>query len=296
MPTRDDLCARLGASEGLFISTVNKIDEAVMSAAPRLRVISSFGVGFDHVDIAAATKRGIVVCNTPGVLTDAVADLTIALMIMLARRITDAQTFVREGNWRPGKGLGLGIDVRSKTLGIIGFGRIGRAVAERARPFGMRSIFHDVLQEAGESYADCDCVPLDQLLSQADFVSLHVNLTPETTHFVSTRELSLMKPSAYLINTARGPVVDQAALVDALTNGTIAGAALDVLEKEPPDPDDPILTLPNALVLPHIGSATKETRRAMLDLAVDNLLAAMRGDVPRAVVNPEVLANKVTSQ
>jgi glyoxylate reductase len=295
MPTADDLCTNLGASEGLFISTVNRIDDTVMAAAPRLRVISSFGVGFDHIDIAAATKRGILVCNTPGVLTDAVADLTIALILMLARRIPEAETFVREGNWRPGRSLGLGIDVRGKTLGIVGFGRIGRAVAERARPFGMRAIFHDVFDQADESFADCACVPLDDLLGQSDFVSLHVNLTPETAHFISNRELALMKPGTYLINTARGPVVDQAALTAALRNGTIAGAALDVLEKEPPDPPDPILSLPNALVLPHIGSATKETRRAMLDLAVDNLLAGMRGDVPRAVVNPEVL-NKTVAQ
>jgi glyoxylate reductase len=288
MPTSTELCAKLDVADGLLVSTVNVIDDAVMEAAPRLRVISSFGVGFDHIDVAAATRRGIIVCNTPGVLTDAVADLTIALIIMLARRIPEAQEFVREGNWRHGKALGLGEDVRGKTLGIVGFGRIGRGVAERARPFGMRTMFHDVLQESGSAHADCTCVPFDVLLRESDFVTLHVNLTPETTHFISARELSLMKSSAYLINTARGPVVDQPALVEALRRGAIAGAALDVLEKEPPDPNDPILSLTNVVILPHIGSATKETRKAMLDLAVDNLLAGMRGDMPRAVVNPEV--------
>jgi glyoxylate reductase len=292
MPTVDDLCRSLGESEGLFISTVNHVTEDVMAAAPRLRVISSFGVGFDHVDISAATRRRILVCNTPGVLTDAVADLTMCLIIMLARRIPEAQAFVREGRWLPGQGFGLGADVRGKTLGIIGFGRIGRAVADRARPFGMRVMFHDLIEEPGEGYRDCDCLPLDDVLREADFVSLHVNLTSTTTHHIGARELSLMKPTAYLINTARGPVVDQEALAKALEVGAIAGAALDVMEREPPDPDDPILSLPNALVLPHIGSATKETRRAMLDLAVENLLAGLRGDVPPAAVNPEVLTTR----
>jgi lactate dehydrogenase-like 2-hydroxyacid dehydrogenase len=254
-----------------------------------LRVVSNHGVGYDNVDLAAATERGVIVCNTPGVLTDAVADLTMALIVALARRLFEAQRFVAEGRWRPGTAMPLGSDVRGKTLGIVGYGRIGRAVAQRAQAFGIASCFYDVL---GESAGDgvCSYRELDDVLRGSDFVSLHVNLTEQTRRFIGARELSLMRPTAYLINTSRGQVVDQEALVEVLRAGTIAGAALDVLEREPPAPDDLVLHLPNVIVLPHIGSATRETRRATLDLAIDNLLTALRGDTPRCVVNPEALA------
>ncbi len=289
LPAKQDLLAALGDVEGLLGAAVMPIDAEVLESARRLRIISNYGVGYDNVDPAAATRLGILVCNTPGVLTDAVADLTLGLIISLARRLSEAERFVREGNWRPGRTVELGTDVRDKTLGIVGLGRIGRAVARRARAFAMRIVFHDQFRQAPADVSFCEYRELDDLLRESDFVTLHVNLTDQTRQLIGARELALMRSSAYLINTARGPVVDQAALSEALRAGRIAGAALDVLEREPPDPDDPVLHLPNAIVLPHIGSATRETRRAMLDLAVDNLLAALRGETPECVVNPEAL-------
>jgi glyoxylate reductase len=287
---KEALIAALGDVEGLLGSAQLPVDAEVLAAAPKLRVVSNFGVGFDNIDVAAATQRGVLVCNTPGVLTDAVADLTLGLIVDLARKVVEAAGLAREGQWATAGRAIMGNDLRGKTLGIVGFGRIGRAVAQRARAFGMQMCFHDVFEDAGPEFADCAYRPLDDLLRESDFVTLHVNLTPETEKLIGARELALMKPTAFLINTARGPVVDQGALIEALREGRIAGAALDVLEREPPDADDPILSLPNAIVLPHIGSATRETRAAMLDLAIDNLLAALRGETPKAMVNPEVLA------
>ncbi|MEX0785772.1 MAG: D-glycerate dehydrogenase [Dehalococcoidia bacterium] len=289
LPSKAELIAALAGAEGLLGSAQLPVDADVLAAAPKLRVVSNFGVGFDNVDLAAATERGILVCNTPGVLSGAVADLTMALILSLARRLPESERFVREGRWGKGPGLELGSDLAGKTLGIIGLGRIGRAVATRARPFGMSVCFHDEVREPPDDASFCVYRELDDLLRESDFVSLHVNLTPETRAMVGARELALMRPEAYLINTARGPVVDQAALVEALEEGRIAGAALDVLEREPPAADEPILQLPNVIVLPHVGSATRETRRAMLDLAIDNLLAALRGERPPCVVNPEAL-------
>jgi glyoxylate reductase len=285
-PPREELRAALADADGLLGSAQLPVDAELIASAPRLRVISNFGVGFDNVDLAAATARGIVVCNTPGVLSDAVADLTMALVLSLARRLPEAERFVRAGRWGAGPALALGTDVRGKLLGIVGLGRIGRAVAGRARAFGMATCFYDVRRDEVES---CPYRDLDGLLSEADFVSLHTNLTDETRHLIGARELALMKPGAYLINTARGPIVDQRALVEALRVGRIAGAALDVFEREPLPADDPLCDLPNVILLPHIGSATVETRAAMLDLAIENLLRALRGEVPACVVNPEVL-------
>lgn len=288
-PSKQDLCAALGDVEGLLGSAMLPIDAEVLESAPRLRVISNFGVGFDNIDLAVATRRGVMVCNTPGVLTDAVADLTMALVLCLARQLPESERFVREGRWLPGKSMELATDVGEKTLGIVGLGRIGRAVAGRAQAFGMRVCFHDIFHEADDDAAFCVYRELDDLLRESDFVTLHVNLTDETKGLIGARELELMRSTAYLINTSRGQVVDQPALTDALREERIAGAALDVLEQEPPAPDDPLLRFPNVIVLPHIGSATRETRRAMLDLAIDNLLAALRGETPDCVVNPEAL-------
>jgi phosphoglycerate dehydrogenase-like enzyme len=287
MPSKDDLMAALCDCEGVLGSAQMPIDGEVIAAAPRLRVISNFGVGFDNVDLAAATARRIIVCNTPGVLTNAVADLTLALVLSLARRLPEAERFVREGRWLPGARMDLGSDVEGKLLGIVGLGRIGQAVAARAQAFGMRVCFYDLLQEPPEGAAFCVYSDLDGLLREADFISLHVNLSEETRHLIGERQLGLMKESAYLINTSRGQTVDQAALTRALEAGEIAGAALDVFEREPLAPDDPLLGLPNVIVLPHIGSGTRETRAAMLDLAIENLLAALRGQRPACVVNPE---------
>ncbi len=289
IPDRDELLAGVAAADGIIGSAQLPIDAAVLAAAPRMRVISNFGVGFDNVDVAAATARGVVVCNTPGVLSDAVADLTMGLLLSLARRLPEAERFLREQRWKPGASMALGTDVAGKTLGIIGLGRIGRAVSRRAVAFGMDVVYHDAVRDPPGDAAFCTYRDLDELLAAADFVSLHVNLTEATTALIGERALALMKPTAYLINTARGGVIDQAALVAALQRGELAGAALDVFEREPPAPDEPILQLPNVIALPHIGSGTVETRRAMLELAIDNLLAALRGERPPCVVNPEAL-------
>jgi len=289
IPTKQDLLSSLADAEGLLGSAITPIDADVIASAPRLRVISNFGVGFDNVDLAVATERGILVCNTPGVLSDAVADLTLGLIISLARRLPEAERFVREGNWGTGRMVDLGVDLKSKTLGIIGLGRIGRAVAKRAQAFDMETVFHDQFRDPPPDASFCRYRELVGLLRESDFVTLHVNLSAETRHLIDARALSLMKPQAYLINTSRGPVIDQPALVAALQAGRIAGAALDVFEREPLPADDPLGSLPNVIALPHIGSATRETRAAMLNLAIDNLLAALRGEVPACVVNPQAL-------
>jgi glyoxylate reductase len=289
LPTKPDLLASLEHAEGVLGSAIMPIDAEVMAAAPKLRVISNFGVGFDNVDVDAATKRGILVCNTPGVLSDAVADLTLGLIISLARRLPEAERFVREGNWGSGRMVDLGVDLKGKTLGIIGLGRIGCAVAKRARAFGMEVVFHDQFREPPADASFCRYRALDDLLRESDFVTLHVSLSAETRKLIDARTLGLMKPAAYLINTSRGPVIDQSALVEALQAGRIAGAALDVFEREPLPADDPLVTMPNVIALPHVGSATRETRAAMLNLAIDNLLAALRGETPACVVNPQAL-------
>jgi phosphoglycerate dehydrogenase-like enzyme len=288
LPSKAELRAAIGDVEGVLTSTRVAFDAETLAAAPRLRVISNFGVGYDNVDLEAATLAGVIVCNTPAVLTDAVADLTMGLIISLARRLPEAERLVREGSWAKGSAL-LGSDLTGKTLGIVGLGRIGCAVARRAQAFGMAVSFCDEFSVPPEDVSFCTNCDFEGLLASADFVTLHVNLTNATRGLIGARELALMKPTAYLINTSRGQVVDQAALVEALTAGHIAGAALDVLEREPPAPRDPVLRAPNVILLPHIGSATTETRQAMLDLAIDNLLAALRGDRPQYVVNPEAL-------
>ena len=298
-PSRDELLAALATAEGVLGSAQLQIDAEVLASSPNLRVVSNFGVGFDNVDIAAATQRGIVVCNTPGVLSDAVADLTLGMILSLARRLPESERFVREGRWLPGATMPLGTDVAGKTLGIVGLGRIGQAVARRAQAFGMAVVFHDQVRNPppdaplpGKDAAYCSYRELAALLSESDVVSLHVSLTPETEHLIGARELGLMKPSAYLINTARGGVVDQDALVAALREQRIAGAALDVFEREPLAADEPILSLPNVILLPHIGSGTIETRSAMLNLAIDNLLAVLRGERPLCPVNTEALGQE----
>ena len=288
--TTDGVLAGIGDVEGLLCPAPYPITPALLDAAPHLRVVSNFGVGFNNVDLAEMARRGIAVCNTPGVLSDAVADLTIGMMLMASRGLIANNSFVREGGWTAGRALPpLGWDVAGKTLGLVGFGRIGRAVALRARPFGMKLLYYDTFTDPGPDREDCRYAPLEGLLASADVVSLHVNLNDATFHLIGASELSRMKRSAWLLNTSRGPVVDQRALVGALRSGTIAGAVLDVLETEPPPANDPILALENAILLPHIGSGTVETRAAMLDLAVRNLTAVLSGQRPPECVNPEVL-------
>lgn len=282
--------AALPRAEGILCSALFPMDAARLALAPNLRVIANFGVGYNNVDLEAATARGIAVCTTPGVLSGAVADLTMALILAIARRLFENAAYARGGGWsRREPPPALGWDPAGKTLGIVGFGRIGQAVALRARAFGMEVIYHDLVTAPVEGLEDCRPVPLAELLELADVVSLHVNLDPSTHHLIGAAELARMKPTAWLINTARGPVVDQAALREALASRQIAGAALDVLDPEPPAADEPLLAMENVIVLPHIGSATVETRAAMRDLAVRNLVAVLTGRTPPACVNPAVL-------
>jgi glyoxylate reductase len=280
----------LPRAEGILCSALLPLPAELLDRAPRLRVISNFGVGYNNVDLEAATARGIAVCNTPGVLSGAVADLTLALILAIARRLLANAAYVRAGGWsRREPPPPLGWDPAGKTLGIVGFGRIGQAVALRARAFGMEVVYHDLVTDPVEGLEDCRPVSLEELLETSDVVSLHVNLDPSTHHLIGARELALMKPTAWLINTSRGQVVDQQALTAALRDGTIAGAALDVLDPEPPAPDDPLLAMENVIVLPHVGSATVETRAAMRDMAVRNLVAVLTGRTPPSCVNPSVL-------
>jgi lactate dehydrogenase-like 2-hydroxyacid dehydrogenase len=283
----------LGRAEGVLCVPSLRVDADFLARARHLRVVSTVSVGFDHIDVPAATARGVAVCHTPGVLSDAVADLTMAMILELARGLPEYERFARDGRWSKGVAPSLGSDLRGKALGIIGMGRIGRCVAVRAAAFGMRILYHDVAADAGDpTWLQCK---FDEVLRESDFVSLHTNLTPETHHVIGAHALAMMKPTAFLINTARGACVDQAALCDALQAGAIAGAALDVLEIEPPPTVDPIFSVPNLILLPHVGSATRETRQAMLDLAVDNLLAVLRGQSPPCCLNPEVLSTRMRS-
>jgi glyoxylate reductase len=268
-PKREQLIEHVAPMEGLLSMLTDHVDEDVIAAAPRLKAISNYAVGYNNIDVAAATARNIPVGNTPDVLTDATADMAFALLMAAARMLPDAQAAVREGDWWTWEtGRYLGADVHGATLGIIGLGRIGRAVAARADGFSMR-VLHTNSSSTGED--------LDALLEQSDFVSIHAPLTPESHHLIGPHALAQMKPSAILINTARGELVDQQALVRALGDGLIAGAALDVTTPEPLPHDDPLLAAPNVIVTPHIGSATRTARERMAELAVDNLLAGLGG-------------------
>ena len=265
-PSPVELAEHAADAEGLLTLLTDQVDAALIDSCPDLRAISNYAVGFDNIDLEAAGRRGIPVGNTPDVLTDATADLTFALLLAAARKLPEAFGSVGEGDWitwEPARYLGS--EVHGATLGIIGFGRIGQAVARRAEGFEMRVI------SAGR------CEPIEQLLSEADFVSLHAPLTPDTHHLIDADALELMRRTAILINTARGGLVDQVALAAALESGTIAGAALDVTDPEPPPREDPILKAPNLIVTPHIGSATRVARERMAELAVDNLLAGLEG-------------------
>jgi glyoxylate reductase len=268
-PPYDELRARTAQADGLLSLLTDRVDGALIAESPRLRAIANYAVGYDNIDLAAATARGIPVGNTPDVLTDATADLAFTLMLAAARQLPDALLAVQSDDWVTWEPKGfLGHDVFGATLGIIGMGRIGRAMARRAQGFAMT-----VLHTGSDGG-----VPLLALLTRSDFVSLHCPLTPATHHLIDAAALAAMKPTAILVNTARGPIVDQAALVEALRQGEIAGAALDVTDPEPPPPGDPLLSAPNLILAPHIGSATHTAREAMATLAVDNLIAALDGE------------------
>jgi glyoxylate reductase len=268
-PTADELRENVSNVEGLLSLLTDTVDQALLEAAPQLRAISNYAVGTDNVDLDAASARGIPVGNTPDVLTDATADLAFALLLALARRLPEGERDVRDGQWvtfEPGHNLGA--EVTGATLGIVGFGRIGQAVARRAEGFGME-ILHS---------ARSGGVPLEELLERSDFVTLHCPLTPDTRHLIDWAALDRMKPTALLVNTARGPIVDTAALERGLHERAIGGAALDVTDPEPLPADHLLLKAPNLLVVPHVGSATVRTRHKMTEIAVDNLLAALAGE------------------
>ena len=273
-PPYEVLAAHAARSEGLLTLLTDRVDAALIDGSPDLRAIANYAVGYDNIDLDAAAARGIPVGNTPDVLTDATADLTWALLLAAARKLPEAVAAVRDGDWLTWEpAMYLGAAVFGATLGIVGFGRIGRAVARRASGFDMEVLWSDGSGSSGSGGG----VDLDTLLERSDFVSLHCPLTPETHHLIDDAALSRMRSSAILINTARGPIVDHDALRRALSAGEIAGAALDVTDPEPLPADDPLLTAPNLIVVPHIGSGTRVARERMADLAVDNLLAALDG-------------------
>jgi glyoxylate reductase len=280
--------------EGLLCLLTDKVDAELMNKAPKLRVVSNYAVGYNNVDVVEATRRGIIVTNTPDVLTETAADLAFALMMAAARRIVEGDKLVRAGNWKTwGPLILLGQDIHGATLGIIGFGRIGRAVARRAQGFGMKSLYYDlrradeVEKELGVEYAE-----FERLLTESDFVTVHTNLTTETHNLIGAKELARMKKTAVLVNTARGPIVDNIALFEALRDRKIAFAALDVTEPEPIPSNHPLLSLSNVIITPHIASATVATRTKMGLMAADNLISGLKGQIPPNPVNPEILSKK----
>ena len=292
-PPREEMIRHARECEGLLTLVTDPVNRELLDQAPKLRVVSNMAVGYDNIDVAACTERGVAVGNTPGVLTDATADLAFALLMAVARRLPEAREFVLAGRWKTwDPSLLLGRDVHGATLGIFGLGQIGQAMAKRARGFGMRIVYFDKPKPSVEEQLGVARLEKDELLREADFVSLHVPLSPKTRHLIGAPELALMKPTAVLINTSRGAVVDPIALAEALRAGRPGAAALDVTDPEPISPTDPLLKLPNALVVPHIGSASVQARAKMASLAVDNLLAGLEGRPLPHCVNPQVLSRR----
>jgi glyoxylate reductase len=292
--TRDELHEAVAGADAAITLLHDPVDAALLDAAgPQLKCIANVAVGYDNIDVAAATERGVVVTNTPGVLTDSTADLAMALILMVTRRLGEGERLIRSGEpWSWHMFFMLGSSLAGKTLGVIGLGAIGRATARRARAFGMEIIYagpRRVSEETEAELGGAHRLPLMQLLASADVVTLHTPLTPETRHLIDSTALRQMRSDAYLVNTSRGPIVDEAALVKALRSHKIAGAALDVFENEP-DVHPDLRELDNVVLIPHLGSATIETRTAMAVLAADNALAVLRGEKPPTAVNPEVLA------
>ena len=289
-PSRDELMKRVRGTEGLLTLLTDKIDDEAMDAAGKqLKVISNHAVGFDNIDVQAATARKIPVGNTPDVLTDATADFAFALMMAAGRRLIEADHYVREGKWKTwGPKLLLATEMKGATLGLIGFGRIGKAVARRAMGFDMRVIYYDSSEKESHSDYDATRVDFETLLQESDFISLHTPLMPATRHLIDAQALSKMKPSAVLINTARGPIVDMDALYHALKEHLIFAAGLDVTEPEPLPMDSPLLTLDNLVIAPHIASASTVARDNMSWMAAKNLIAGLKRESLPNCVNPEV--------
>jgi len=294
-PPYDVLLKKVQDVEGLLALLTDKIDAGLMEAAPKLKVISNLAVGYDNIDIPEATRRGIVVGNTPGVLTETTADFAFALLMAAARRVVEADGFTRKGLWKTwGPMVLLGQDIHHATLGIVGLGRIGVEVAKRAKGFDMEVLYYDPLRrseiekELGVEYIS----ELLTLLSRSDFISLHLPLCPETHHLIGAAEFAAMKSTAILVNTSRGPIVDQKALYQALKSHQIFAAGIDVTEIEPISPEDPLLTLDNVIIAPHIASASFTTRTSMATMAAANLIAGLHGQIPPNCVNPEAIKGK----
>lgn len=287
-PAYEVLCQEVADVDGLLCLLTERVDGNLMDSAPNLKVISQMAVGFDNIDVAAATERGLPVGNTPGVLTDTTADFAFTLMLAAARRVVEGEKYVQAGKWKTwGPTLLMGQDIYGATLGIIGMGRIGQAMARRAAGFNMRIVYADTM-EVSVPDLQMERMSIDDVLQEADFVSVHTPLTPDTKHLMNAETFKQMKPTAILVNTARGPIVDPRALYDALKTGEIAYAALDVTEPEPISTDDPLLTLDNCLIVPHIASSSVATRNRMARMAAENLLAGLKGEPLPNCVNSEV--------
>ncbi len=290
-PPYDVIRQKVASCDGLLSLLTDKIDPALMDASPRLKVVSNYAVGFNNIDVPAATERGIAVGNTPGVLTDATADMAFCLLIAAARRVVEGDGYSRSGKWKTWEPLGhLGQDLAGRTLGIVGMGRIGYAMAQRCRGgWGMHILYFDVYKnDRAEKELAARHVDFDTLLAESDFVSVHTDLNEKTRGMFGAEQFKKMKRTAVFINTARGPLHDQKALCEALKSGTIFAAGLDVTDPEPPAANDPLLGVPNVVIAPHIASATVNTRGAMAEIAADNLIAGVTGKPLRAWVNPEV--------
>ncbi len=286
---KTEMIARLQGCAGLLCILTNRVDRELVSACPELRMVSSMSVGVDHVEVAALTERGIPLGNTPGVLVDTTADLNMALMLAAARRIPEGDAFVKSGQWNPAEPwyptFFVGKDLSGATLGIVGIGEIGRAVARRAAGFGMKILGWT---RSGRQVPGVELVEFGQLLKKSDIVSINVALTDDTRNLLDAAAIARMKPGAILVNTARGGIVDEAALAVALADGRLFAAGIDVFAREPVEPDNPLLELPNVVVAPHIGSATERTRERMAALAADNMIAALKGEPMQHCVNLEV--------
>jgi len=291
-PPKQTMIKKVKDVDALASLLSDKIDSEVFDAAPKLKIVTQIAVGFDNIDIKEATKRGIYVTNTPEVLTDTTADFAWALLMAAARRVVEADKYVRTGQWKVSwhPTMMQGRDIYNATIGIVGAGRIGYAVARRAKGFNMKILFYDVIPRPEmEKEFGAKRVDLDTLFKESDFVSIHVPLMKETYHLVNEEKLKLMKKTAYLINNSRGPVVDEKALYEALKEGKIAGAGLDVFEQEPTPADNPLLKLDNLVVAPHISSASYETRSKMAEMVAENLVAFLEGKMPPNLVNPDVM-------
>jgi len=294
-PAREVLLKEVEGIDGLFCLLTERIDAELMDRAKKLKVVANMAVGYDNIDVQEATKRGIIVGNTPRVLTETTADTAFALMLAVARRIVEADKYIRAGKWViPWTPMMMvGSDVCGKTLGIYGLGRIGFAVAKRAKGFDMRLIYYDVIRnEKAEKELGIEYMPFEDVLRQCDFLTIHVPLLPETRHSVGEKQFNLMKKTAFVINNARGPIIDEPALIKALQEKRIAGAGLDVFWHEPIEKGNPLLKMDNVVILPHISSGSIETRTAMAMLAAENIVAGLKGEVPPAIVNKEVLKKK----